>query len=183
MRKTFYFTSAILIAAIFWASGAGRRDIRQGSTPSFSGATTWFNSQPLKLDKLRGKIVLVDFWAYTCINWRRQLPYIREWQKKYKDYGLVVIGVHTPEFAFEHKLENVSRSIKEMNIGYPVAIDNNYSIWDSFSNQYWPALYLIDARGKLRYQKFGEGDYEEIELKIQQLLQEISGENTSQGPI
>jgi thiol-disulfide isomerase/thioredoxin len=183
MRKMFFNTSAIMLAAIFLASGAGRKDLRQELAPLLSGATGWLNSQPLKLDKLGGKVVLINFCTYTCINWLRTLPYIREWENKYRGQGLVVIGVHTPEFSFEHKLENVRQSIKKMNISYPVALDNNYSIWDSFRNQYWPALYLFDARGKLRYQKFGEGEYEEIELAIQQLLQEISGENASQGPV
>jgi thiol-disulfide isomerase/thioredoxin len=145
--------------------------------PSLNGATGWVNTQPLNLKSLRGKVVLIDFWTYTCINWRRTLPYIREWASKYKEQGLVVIGVHTPEFSFEKVPENVGNAIKEMNIGYPVAVDSNMSIWQSFENEYWPALYLIDAKGKLRYQKFGEGDYRASELMIQQLLKEAAATN------
>lgn len=130
---------------------------------------------------LRGKVVLIDFWTYSCINWRRTLPYTRAWASKYKDEGLVVIGVHTPEFSFEHKLENVKRAINDMKIIYPVALDNTFEIWDSFQNQYWPALYLIDAKGKLRYKKFGEGDYAEVEWQIQKLLKETSTKNISTG--
>lgn len=136
----------------------------------------------MTLADLRGKVVLIDFWTFTCINWRRTLPYLREWAAKYKDQGLVVIGVHTPEFLFEHELENVRRSVKEMNISYPVAMDNRFDIWRSFQNQYWPALYLIDAKGKLRYQKFGEGDYIEPELEIQKLLAETAAKNIPAGP-
>jgi thiol-disulfide isomerase/thioredoxin len=142
--------------------------------PSLKGASGWINTQPLDLAELRGKVVLVDFWTYTCINWRRTLPYVRDWALKYKDQGLVVIGVHTPEFLFEQKPENVNVAVKEMNITYPVAMDNNYEVWNSFQNQYWPALYLIDARGNVRHEKFGEGNYEEAERWIQQLLKETA---------
>jgi len=171
--------SAILSSMIFGATGTEQRGLTRKREPSLSGATNWLNSQPLTLADLRGKVVLIDFWTYTCINWRRTLPYIREWASKYKGQGLVVIGVHTPEFTFEYKLDNVTRSIKEMNIGYPVALDNNYEIWHSFQNEYWPALYLVDANGQLRYHKFGEGDYHESELQIQQLLKEVSAKNVS----
>jgi thiol-disulfide isomerase/thioredoxin len=147
--------------------------------PSLSGASSWLNTKPLDLAGLRGKVVLIEFWTYTCINWRRALPYTREWALKYKDHGLVVIGVHTPEFSFEYKLANVSRAIDEMSIGYPVALDNDFKIWNSFQNQYWPALYLIDAKGKLRYQKFGEGDYAEAERQIQKILNEASVKDVS----
>jgi thiol-disulfide isomerase/thioredoxin len=146
-KRLMLFTfSTLLLAVIFGTTK------QQELNPSLGGATGWLNSQPLSLEKLRGKIVLIDFWTYTCINWRRTLPYVREWSSKYKDQGLVVIGVHTPEFSFEHTMENVSSAIKEMNIGYPVVMDNNFEIWNSFGNQYWPALYLIDANGKIRYQ-------------------------------
>ena len=151
--------------------------------PSLDGATGWLSSQPLNLADLRGKVVLIDFWTYTCINWRRTLPYVREWASKYKDKGLVVIGVHTPEFSFEQKSENVSRSINEMNMDYPIALDNNFEIWHSFQNEYWPALYLIDAKGRVRYQKFGEGDYAESESQIQQLLKEASAKNVGDKPV
>ena len=179
MRNMIFTTSTILLAAIFGVSASGPPKMG----PSLNGATGWLNGQGLQLQDLRGKVVLIDFWTYTCINWRRTLPYIREWQIKYKDWGLVVIGVHTPEFTFEYKPENVSRSIKEMNIDYLVALDNNYSIWNSFQNQYWPALYLIDAKGNLRYQKFGEGDYQESELKIQSLLREVSGKKVDNATV
>jgi len=171
--------STILLAALFPGTRPVHEEPTQKIKPSLSGATGWLNAQSLSLAELRGKIVLIDFWTYTCINWRRTLPYIRDWASKYKDQGLVVIGVHTPEFSFEQNLENVSRSVKEMNIGYPVATDNNFEIWRSFQNEYWPALYLIDAKGQLRYHKFGEGDYHESELQIQQLLNEVSAKNVS----
>jgi len=151
---------------------SGSRLDSEGRAPSLNGVTTWLNSPPLTPNELRGKVVLVDFWTYTCINWLRTLPYIRAWAKKYRDHGLVVIGVHTPEFPFEHDLENVRRAVKEMQVDYPVAVDNDYAVWDEFSNHYWPALYLVDAEGRIRYHQFGEGDYEEAERIIQQLLAE-----------
>jgi thiol-disulfide isomerase/thioredoxin len=144
----------------------------EGELPSFDGATAWLNSPPLSTADLRGKVVLIDFWTYTCINWLRQLPYVRAWAEKYKDQGLVVIGVHTPEFEFEHTLENVRRAAKEMRIDYPIAVDNDYAIWRAFDNSYWPALYFVDAKGRIRHHHFGEGDYEQSERLIQQLLAE-----------
>ncbi|WP_052273116.1 redoxin domain-containing protein [Flavihumibacter solisilvae] len=150
--------------------------------PSLKGASGWINSQPLQLKDLRGKVVLVDFWTFTCINWRRTMPYIREWEAKYRKAGLVVIGVHTPEFNFEYDTGNVSKAVREINIVYPVALDNNYEIWNSFSNQYWPALYLLDAKGKLRYQNFGESDYLEAERMIQRLLKEVSKTDAFEEP-
>jgi thiol-disulfide isomerase/thioredoxin len=170
--------SAISISAIFAVIGSvGFSTKQQG--PSLQGATGWVNTQPRDLSALRGKVVLIDFWTYTCINWRRTLPYIREWALKYKAQGLVVLGVHTPEFSFEHKVENIKRTIKELDINYPVAIDSDYEIWESFHNRYWPALYLIDATGTVRYQQFGEGNYPESELMIQKLLKELSPKNVS----
>jgi thiol-disulfide isomerase/thioredoxin len=142
--------------------------------PSLDGAVDWLNSPSANLATLRGKVVLISFWTYTCINWRRTLPYLRQWEAKYRDHGLIVIGIHTPEFAFEHEVENVRRSLHQMNIVYPVAIDNNYTIWNSFENNSWPAIYLIDANGKLRYRTFGEGNYVEPEIQIQKLLKETS---------
>jgi thiol-disulfide isomerase/thioredoxin len=171
--------SIISLATIYAITGQGNKVLTQKTKLSLNGATGWLNTQPLTLAELRGKVVLIDFWTYTCINWRRTLPYIREWSAKYKDQGLIVIGIHTPEFSFEQKLENVSKAIKEMNIGYPVAMDTNFKIWRSFDNEYWPALYLIDAGGNIRYKKFGEGDYCESELMIQQLLKEVSINNIS----
>lgn len=179
MQNLLLTASTLLLSMIYGVAGNEQRENIPGMKPSLSGATSWFNTQPLNLKNLQGKVVLVDFWTYTCINWRRTLPYIREWEAKYKDQGLVVIGVHTPEFFFERKPDNVSKAIQEMNITYPVAMDNNFEIWQSFRNNYWPALYLIDAKGRLRYQKFGEGDYAEIELQVQQLLNETPGKNIS----
>ncbi|HVK47089.1 MAG TPA: redoxin domain-containing protein [Pseudobacter sp.] len=170
------FRSSILIAMLWIASGAGQQE-DSAPPPSLHGATGWLNSAPLTLAELKGKVVLVEFWTFTCINWRRTLPYTREWAKKYKDQGLVVIGVHTPEFGFEYKQDNVERAIKEMNIGYPVALDNNMGIWNSFNNNYWPAIYLIDSKGRIQYQKFGEGDYAEVERQIQKWLRKTSAEN------
>ena len=168
----------LLLAAIFATVDPAELSPVPETKPSLQGATGWLNTTPLKLEELRGKVVLIDFWTYTCINWRRTMPYVKDWASKYKDQGLVVIGVHTPEFSFEHELGNIRNANSEMNITYPVAVDSKYEIWNSFQNHYWPALYLIDANGKIRYQKFGEGDYQEIELKIQQLLREISPKNT-----
>jgi hypothetical protein len=142
----------------------------EGELPSLSGATGWINSQPLTVADLRGTVVVVDFWTYTCINWLRSLPYVRAWAEKYKDHGLVMIGVHTPEFAFEQDVENVRRATKEMRVGYPIAIDNDYAIWRAFNNHYWPALYFVDAQGRIRHHQFGEGAYEQSEMIIQQLL-------------
>lgn len=144
----------------------------EGELPSLAGATGWLNSPPLKREDLRGKVVLVQFWTYTCINWLRTEPYIRAWSNKYKDKGLVVVGVHTPEFEFEKDADNIRAAIKERKIDYPVAIDSDYKIWSAFENRYWPALYLIDARGKIRYHQFGEGEYERSEKAIQKLVAE-----------
>ena len=136
------------------------------------GATAWLNTPPLSADGLRGKVVLVDFCTYTCINWLRTLPYVRAWAEKYGEHGLVVIGAHTPEFAFERDLENVRRAIAAMRVQYPIAVDNDYAVWNGFSNQYWPALYLLDAKGTIRFTHFGEGAYDQSERSIQQLLVE-----------
>ena len=144
----------------------------EGELPSLGGASGWLNSQPLTKDGLRGKVVLVDFWTYTCINWLRSLPYVRGWAGKYKEQGLVVIGVHTPEFRFEKDVDNVRRAVEDMKIDFPIAIDNDYAIWRAFDNHYWPALYVIDAQGRIRHHQFGEGGYERSERIIQQLLGE-----------
>jgi thiol-disulfide isomerase/thioredoxin len=138
--------------------------------PSLGGATGWLNSGPLGPAELRGHVVLVNFWTLTCINWLRQEPYVRAWSQAYRDDGLVVIGVHTPEFSFEHDIDAVRRATKERGIDYPVAVDNDYEIWSAFANNYWPALYFVDAGGVLRDQHFGEGRYEESERVIQRLL-------------
>ena len=142
----------------------------ESELPSLRGATAWLNSPPLSTADLRGKVVLIDFWTYTCINWLRTLPYVRAWAEKYQE--VVVIGVHTPEFPFEHDIENVRRAVKDMKVEYPIAIDNDYAIWHAFTNHYWPALYLVDAQGHLRYHYFGEGQYEQSERVIQHLLAE-----------
>jgi thiol-disulfide isomerase/thioredoxin len=150
-----------------------------GLFPPLSGATEWLNSPPLTATDLRGKVVIIDFWTYTCINWLRTFPYVRTWAEKYKDQGLVVIGVHTPEFAFEHDLNNVSREVHDLKVDFPVAVDNDYAIWYAFNNHYWPALYFIDAQGHIRHHQFGEGNYEESERVIQQLLTEAGSDDVS----
>jgi thiol-disulfide isomerase/thioredoxin len=142
----------------------------EGDFPSLGGATDWLNSKPLTPAGLRGKVVLIDFWTYSCINWRRTLPYVRAWADKYKNQGLVVIGVHAPEFEFEKNVDNVRQAAKEMKIDYPIAIDSDHAIWSAFNNEYWPALYFVDAQGHIRHHQFGEGDYEQSERIIQQLL-------------
>ena len=144
----------------------------KGAMPSLSGAVQWLNSPELSAESLRGKVVLVDFWTYDCINCQHTLPYVKEWEKKYGKDGLVVIGVHTPEYGYERIIDNVKDQVHKLGITYPVAIDNNYAIWRNFDNQYWPAHYLIDAKGQVRYTHFGEGRYETQEKVIQQLLEE-----------
>jgi cytochrome c biogenesis protein CcdA/thiol-disulfide isomerase/thioredoxin len=148
----------------------------EGTLPSLDGAVEWLNSKPLTAEALRGKVVLVDFWTYSCINCLRTIPYVRAWAQKYKDDGLVVIGVHTPEFAFEKQPANVRKALADLKIDYPVAIDNNYSIWRAFNNMYWPAHYFIDAQGRIRHHHFGEGEYAKSEEVIRQLLRE-AGKN------
>ena len=151
------------------------------SAPPLGGAVEWVNSKPLTPADLRGKVVLVDFWTYTCVNWRRTLPYVRAWAHKYKSNGLVVIGVHTPEFEFEKNLENIQRAIKDMGIDYPVAVDSNYAIWRAFNNEYWPAIYFVDAKGHVRGHHFGEGGYADAERTIQRLLTEAGSRNVDRG--
>jgi thiol-disulfide isomerase/thioredoxin len=151
-------------------ASAAPRDPIEGELPSLSGATAWLNSQPLTPASLRGKVVLVQFWTYTCINWRRTLPYVRAWAEKYKAQGFVVIGVHTPEFPFEKNLDNIRQQANDMMVDYPIAVDSDYAVWTAFNNQYWPALYLVDGQGRIRYHHFGEGEYEKSERMIQKLL-------------
>ena len=155
----------------------------EGNMPPLDDATAWINSQPLKAANLRGKVVLIEFWTYTCINWRRQLPYVRAWADKYRDKGLVVIGVHSPEFAFEKNIDNVRRATKEIRVPYPVAVDSDYAIWRAFGNEYWPALYFVDTQGRIRHHQFGEGDYEQSETVIQQLLAEAGASGIGGGPV
>jgi thiol-disulfide isomerase/thioredoxin len=145
---------------------------RTSELDSLSSATDWINSPPLTAEGLQGRVVLVQFWTYSCVNWIRTLPYVRAWAEKYRDQGLVVIGVHAPEFEFEKRPDNARWGAKHFGVDYPVAVDNGFSIWRAFGNQYWPALYLIDGRGRIRYTHFGEGEYEQSERKIQKLLAE-----------
>jgi thiol-disulfide isomerase/thioredoxin len=154
----------------------------EGELPSFDGASGWLNS-PLTVPGLRGKVVLVNFCTYTCINWLRQLPYVRAWAGKYAGQGLVVIGVHTPEFPFEHDEANVRRALAAMNVGYPVALDNDYAVWSAFDNHYWPALYFADVQGQIRHHHFGEGEYQQSEMVIQNLLTEAGSAGVSHDPV
>src|SRR5262249_15866488 len=141
-----------------------------GRLASFDRATTWINSEPLTPESLRGRVVLVDFWTYTCVNWLRTAPYVRAWADRYRDAGLTVIGVHTHEFGFEHDLANVRANVARFGVEYPVAVDSDYGVWQAFANHYWPAVYLAGADGRLRYHHFGEGEYAATEMAIQQLL-------------
>jgi thiol-disulfide isomerase/thioredoxin len=159
------------------APGAFAQDVRslfgtRGAMPDPAGAVAWLNSQPLTARELRGKVVLVQFWTFTCVNWLRTLPYVNAWSAKYKDQGLVVLGVHTPEFSFEHDVAKVREATTQLGIGYPVAVDSKQAIWRAFRNDAWPALYLVDAKGMIRHQHDGEGEYETSEKRIQQLLAE-----------
>ncbi|MDQ8755695.1 cytochrome c biogenesis protein DipZ [Sphingosinicella sp. LHD-64] len=155
------------------AERGGRLDLPvEGHLPSFDGITEWLNSNPLTREQLRGKVVLIDFWTYSCINCLRAIPYVKAWDERYRDDGLVIIGVHAPEFAFERDVANVRRAIADLGIRYPVAIDNDYAVWRAFDNRYWPAHYFIDARGRVRYHHFGEGNYDQSERVIRQLLEE-----------
>lgn len=181
-----------LVAAVCWSAIASRTvaEAQQapsivGSSPLYglSGATGWINSKPLTAKELKGKVVLVDFWTYSCINCLRSLPYMRAWADKYKDSGLVVIGVHTPEFDFEKEQPNVQKAVRKFAITYPVALDSNHAIWDAFHNEYWPAHYFIDAKGKVRFEHFGEGNYDQSEHWIQQLLQERAGKPMLPGAV
>lgn len=144
----------------------------EGHLPAFSGATGWLNSEPLTPEGLRGRVVLVDFWTYTCVNWLRTLPYVRAWVGKYAEHGLTVIGVHTPEFDFEHNVDNIRAQSRALRVPYPIAIDSDYGVWNAFDNHYWPAVYIADAQGRIHYHHFGEGEYAMQEMVIQQLLLE-----------
>ncbi|WP_350015675.1 cytochrome c biogenesis protein DipZ [Rhodanobacter sp. IGA1.0] len=153
----------------------------EGTMPSLAGATQWLNSAPLSTESLRGKVVLVDFWTYSCINCIRSLPYVRGWADKYKNHGLVVIGVHAPEFAFEKDPANVAKAVQDLGVDYPVALDNDYAIWKGFNNEYWPAHYFIDTQGQIRHHHFGEGEYRQSEDVIRQLLTEAGQKNLPGG--
>jgi thiol-disulfide isomerase/thioredoxin len=151
----------------------------EGHLPGFDGATGWLNSPPLTAADLEGKVVLADFWTYTCINWLRTLAYVRAWAERYDDHGLVVVGVHTPEFPFERDVGNVRRAAKDMRVEYPIALDSDYAVWQAFSNRYWPAVYIADARGRIRHHHFGEGGYAECEMVVQRLLREAERERVA----
>jgi thiol-disulfide isomerase/thioredoxin len=148
----------------------------EGSLSPFEGATGWLNSEPLTPEGLRGRVVAVQFWTYTCVNWLRTLPYVREWVAKYHDQGLSVIGVHTPEFGFERNVDNVISAAGDMRVDYPIALDSNYAVWRAFDNHFWPALYIADEQGRTRYHHFGEGEYAMSEMVLQQLLGEAGKE-------
>jgi len=153
----------------------------EGMMPPLTGGTAWLNSPPLTREHLRGKVVLVDFWTYSCINCIRSLPYIEAWARKYKDHGLVVIGVHSPEFAFEKDINNVRKAVRDLGVNYPVVLDDNLKIWQAFNNRYWPAHYFIDGQGRIRHHHFGEGNYDESEIAIQKLLKEAGYKNVPTG--
>jgi thiol-disulfide isomerase/thioredoxin len=153
----------------------------EGPLPPFEGATGWLGSEPLTPEGLRGRVVAVQFWTYTCVNWLRTLPYVREWDAKYQDHGLSVIGVHTPEFGFERNVDNVVAAAKEMRVDYPIALDSDYAVWGAFSNRFWPALYVADGQGRIRYHHFGEGEYAMSEMVLQRLLGEAGEEGFDPG--
>lgn len=181
INRLYKYTAATILTALLStyissSSFAGEPILLDhGPAPDFSGITTWQNSPPLTMQALKGKVVLVDFWTYSCINCLRTLPYITKWHEKYKDQGLVIVGVHTPEYAFERKTSNVQTAIARFGIKYPVAQDNEYATWKAYENQYWPASYLIDRSGKIVFKHFGEGAYKEMESAIQTLLKEKGG--------
>ena len=176
-RRDVLLTSAAAVAA---ASAQAVPLLRsQGSMPSLDGAVAWLNTRPLTAAQLRGRVVLVDFWTYTCINWQRTFPHVRAWAGKYADQGLVVIGVHSPEFSFEKDLGRVRDATARLGVNYPVAVDSEHAVWRAFGNDAWPALYLIDAQGRIRYRHTGEGEYERSERVLQQLLVEAGAKGAS----
>ena len=152
----------------------------EGRLPSFDGATGWLNSEPLTPHGLRGRVILVDFWTYTCVNWLRTLPYVRAWAAKYEGAGLTVVGVHTPEFGFERNIDNVVAQARRLGVEYPIAVDNDYAVWDAFANHFWPAVYIADAEGRIRHHHFGEGEYAQTEMVIQQLLLDAGARDLDQ---
>ena len=152
----------------------------EGNLASFDGATGWLNSEPLTPEGLRGRVVLVDFWTYTCVNWLRTLPYVRAWAAKYADAGLTVVGVHTPEFGFERNVDNVVAAARDFDVSYTIALDNDYAVWNAFANHFWPAVYIADVDGRVRYHHFGEGEYAATEMAIQQLLLDAGANDIDQ---
>jgi thiol-disulfide isomerase/thioredoxin len=180
--------AALAVALQLTTAGAGAAAAPQrsalpveGTLPGFDGAVTWLNSAPLNTQRLRGKVVLVDFWTYSCINCIRTMPYVRAWAEKYRDKGLVVVGVHTPEFVFEQDLPNINAAVGRFQLDFPIAVDSDKRIWRAFGNRFWPAYYLADANGKIRYHQFGEGNYEQTERAIQSLLAEAGQQNVDSG--
>ena len=191
-RRRFLSAAAMTLAAVpFAVTGCGEQRMTsataqlpiEGELPSLGGATNWLNSEPLTANSLRGKVVLFQFCTYTCINWLRTLPYVRAWAEKYKAQGLAVVGLHTPEFPFEKDVDNIRRAVKDMSVVYPIAVDNDYAVWEAFKNQYWPALYFVDARGRVRHHHFGEGEYEQSERVIQQLLADAGADGVVREPV
>jgi thiol-disulfide isomerase/thioredoxin len=177
-------TAALVLCTIEFSTRVADTGVSlpiEGRLPSLAGAKVWLASPPLDAPTLRGRVVLVQFWTYSCINWLRTLPYVRAWAERYRDRGLVVIGVHSPEFEFERDVGNVRQAVKEMKIAYPVAIDSDHVVWNAFNNAYWPALYFVDAQGRIRHHRFGEGDYQESERIIQQLLAEAGRDGAAEG--
>ncbi|AMO93428.1 ahpC/TSA family protein [Collimonas fungivorans] len=168
MLSRFKALTAVAAFAVTATHAEPLKNIRPA--PEFTGIEKWLNSEPLTMQQLRGKVVLVDFWTYTCINCIHTLPYVKSWHQKYKDQGLVVVGVHTPEYPFERNTDNVKTAIKRFDIGFPVAQDNRYATWTAYNNQYWPAFYLVNKKGQIVYTHFGEGKYAETEAAIQALL-------------
>lgn len=164
-----------LLGGVAAAAGNGAAILPGTRMPSLDGATGWINTVPLTSTRFHGKVVVVDFWTLTCINWLRTMPWLRAWKEKYADQGLVIIGVHSPEFEFEKDLESVRRAVRDLQVGFPVAVDSDHEIWRAFANQYWPALYIVDAQGRVRHHLFGEGDYARAEEILQQLLLEAGG--------
>jgi thiol-disulfide isomerase/thioredoxin len=181
MKNLTYWISGAVLIFVVGAIAAGIGD--EGRLPDFDGAVEWLNSAPLNNKALRGKVVLVNFWTYSCINSLREVPYMKAWAAKYKDVGLVVIGVHAPEFAFERGSANVKNAVQDLKIPYPIPIDSNHSIWQAFRNEYWPADYFVDAKGRIRYHHFGEGDYVKSERVIQALLKENGASGFDAHPV
>jgi thiol-disulfide isomerase/thioredoxin len=181
-RRHFLGSAALTIGAVRFGMIASAKTL-PGELRSIITATTWLNSQPMTAAELDGKVVLVNFWTYSCINWRRQLPYVRAWSEKYKDHGLMVIGVHAPEFSFERDVDNVRWAAKDMRIDYPIVIDNDQEIWRAFNNEYWPALYFADEQGHIRHHVFGEGQYQQSESVIQRLLAKAGNKAVPSGVV
>jgi thiol-disulfide isomerase/thioredoxin len=182
-RRHFLVSGALTIGAVGLGMNASAEtgSALKGELRSLVDAKTWLNSQPLTAAELEKKVVLVDFWTYSCINWRRQLPYVRAWHEKYKAHGLLVVGAHAPEFSFEKNVDNVRWAAKDMRIDYPIVIDNDHVIWRAFNNDYWPALFFVDAKGHVRHHAYGEGQYEESEVVIQRLLGEAGNRDVPGG--